>query len=170
MSDMYSVLGWLLHFPIPLPVAVTTKQRTFCDPFLGGVPIRRKLLNLKQRVSLATFSSDHLAEQGIVQPIGWKHVFFSRVKSSYLKPTSAVGSNSTPNCGQMPISVFFELGSHWPHWFGENSTNGKVRWCDCISDAPAGLAENFCARKEGRKLPWLTYKGGHKPRLSKKTI
>lgn len=40
------------------------------------IPIRRKLLNLKQRVSLATFSSDHLAEQGIVQPIGWKHVFF----------------------------------------------------------------------------------------------
>ena len=36
-SDMYSVLGWLLHFPIPLPVAVTTKQRTFCDLFLAGV-------------------------------------------------------------------------------------------------------------------------------------
>lgn len=66
-SDMYSVLGWLLQFPIPLP-------------FLGGVSSQfgfsRKLLNLKQRVSLATFGSDHLAEQGSVKPIGRKQMFF----------------------------------------------------------------------------------------------
>ena len=116
-SDMYFELGWLLQFPILLPVAVTTKQRTFCDLFLAGV-------SSQFAGSCWTWSKGCLWQHSVVtiwpnrklfSPLAENMWFCLKGDVVFKIPTFAVGSNSTPNCGQMSISASFQLGSHWPH-------------------------------------------------------